>query len=140
MKVQGSSVSYILQPKPITQRASHQESHKSTSASTEVTEVNSSTSQAQSADLTHMTPMQMREWLNEQLRTGKMTFDESTPFVGMTIGAETNNSPVNYLQRIQDGIDGAAWRGDKQGKSMWEMALDIAERYQYQTFGISTFA
>lgn len=81
----------------------------------------------------------MFEWMNEQLRTGKMTFDESTPFLGMTIGHEIDNRPVNYLQKIQGGIEAAAWRGDPKEKAMWEMALNIAERYQYQNIGISTY-
>jgi len=86
--------------------------------------------------------MQMREWVNDQLRAGKMALDESTVFVGMTIGAEIDNSLVNYLQKIKGGIDAAISRSDSEseGKVRREMALDIVERYQYQSLGISAFA
>ena len=96
--------------------------------------------EAKPADLTNMTPMRMREWINDQIRSGNMTLDESTPFMGMTVGAEVDNSPVNYLQKIRVGIEAAVWRGDAEGKSRWEMALEVAKRYQYQSLGISTFA
>lgn len=138
MKIQSSAATYM--PPPTTQRANAQDSFKDALATAEATQVNNNAATTKRADLTHMTPMEMREWLNEQLRTGKMTLDESTPFVGMTIGAETNNSPVNYLEKIKGGIEAAIWRGNAESKAMWEMALEVAERYQYQNIGISTFA
>lgn len=140
MKIQSNPASYMPQQTTATQRASAQESFKNALASAEATQTNSNASQAKRADLTNMTPMDMRHWLNDQIRTGKMTLDESTPFVGMTIGAEVDNRPVNYLQKIQGGIEAAAWRNDPKEKAMWEMALKIAERYQYQNIGISTYA
>jgi len=128
MKIQSSAASYMPQQTLTAQRANAQDSFKGALASAEATQANNNASPAKRADLTNMTPMQMREWLNEQIRTGKMTLDESTPFVGMTIGAETNNSPVNYLQKIKGGIEAAIWRGNAESKAMWEMALEIAER------------
>lgn len=141
MKIQSNPASYMTQHPPAAQRANAQESFKNTLASAEVAQTNNNASSpVQRADLTNMTPMDMRNWLNDQIRTGKMTLDESTPFMGMTIGAEADNSPVNYLQKIKGGIEAATWRGNAESKAMWKMALNIAERYQYQNIGIRTFA
>ncbi|WP_322995095.1 hypothetical protein [Castellaniella sp.] len=138
MKIQNSTTAYMPQRTNPTQGVHAEGAFKNVLNRAETAQTNSHAAQTKPADLTNMTPMQMREWLNDQIRTGKMTLDESTPFVGMTIGAEVNNSPVNYLLKIQGGIEAAAWRGDPKEKAMWAMALDIAERYQHQS--ISTFA
>ena len=46
------------------------------------------TPSARSADSTSMTRQEMTDWMNEQIRTGKMSLDES---VGNNRGRTTNN-------------------------------------------------
>lgn len=59
------------------------------------------TSSARSADFTSMTRQEMTDWMNEQIRTGKMSFDESAPFMGMTmkISVETGQ-PVDMATAV----------------------------------------
>lgn len=37
------------------------------------------------SDFTSMTRKEMFDWMNEQIRSGKMSLDESSPFLGMTM-------------------------------------------------------
>jgi len=69
---------------------------------------------AKQPDFTHMTRQEMRDWVNEQLRSGKMTIDESSPFVAMIIKisaitgreipAESDTERQNFIQNAKDGL------------------------------------
>jgi len=74
-------------------------------------------------DFTHMTRQEMRDWVNEQLRTGKMTFEESSPFVAMTIKisaitgkevpAESDTEQLNFIEKAQAGLQYALSRNNE---------------------------
>ncbi|MFG6430441.1 hypothetical protein [Roseateles sp. LYH14W] len=93
----------------------------------------------------------MRSWLNEQIRGGKMSLDESRPFMAMTmkvpvaggIGeshAATDPERINFVERVRAGIDGAQSRGDITSTKMLEAALLAMSRSQGHAVGIDTRA
>lgn len=103
------------------------------------------------ADFSSMTRQDMRSWLNDQIRSGKMSLDESSPFMAMTmkmpvaggIGespAATDSDKINFVERVRAGIDGAKSRGDITSTKMLEAALLVMSRSQGQAVGIDTHA
>ncbi len=73
-------------------------------------------------DFTSMTRQQLFDWMNQQIRSGKMSLDESTPFLGMTmkISAATgepvdmasDGERIDFVAKARGGIDGALERRD----------------------------
>lgn len=101
-------------------------------------------------DFTGMTRQQLFDWMNSQIRSGAMSLDESTPFLGMTlkIDAQTmqpvdmasDTTPVNFMDNARQGIAGALWRGDQDSAARLQAALDTMQRYQGQVTGVDITA
>lgn len=76
--------------------------------------------EAKPTDFSHMSCRELRTWINEQLRSGKMTFDESTSYVSLTLNGMPVNGDMNsyqdktqdYVAVVERGIEGAKWRND----------------------------
>lgn len=92
------------------------------------------------ADFTKMTRQEMFDWMNNQIRSGKMTLDESSPFMAMTIkiSAETgktvdmatDTTQVNFTETARDGIDGALSRNDQELAERLQTVLEIMQKNQ----------
>ncbi|MCE4062315.1 hypothetical protein LXM60_19125 [Pandoraea sputorum] len=101
-------------------------------------------------DFGDMTRQQMRDWVNDQIRSGQMSLDDSSPFMAMTmkvpvdgsagIPAELDPERIDFAQRAREGIAGALALNDPANAKRLQQALDIMSRYQGQTVGISTSA
>jgi hypothetical protein len=75
-----------------------------------------------SVDFTSMTRQELFDWMNGEIRSGRMSLDESTPFLGMTVKLSaatgqsvdmaTDTERYNFVDRMQQGIAGAHWRHD----------------------------
>ncbi|MGC4075997.1 MAG: hypothetical protein QM702_02980 [Rubrivivax sp.] len=73
-------------------------------------------------DFTSMTRQELFDWMNQQIRSGKMSLDESTPFLGMTmkVSAATGEAVdmagdgerIDFVAKARGGIDGALERRD----------------------------
>lgn len=108
--------------------------------------VNAESSSVTKADFNDMTRQQLFDWMNGQIRSGAMSLDESTPFLGMTlkIDAQTmqpvdmasDTAPVDFMDKARQGIAGALWRGDQDGAARLRAALDAMQRYQGQVTGV----
>ncbi|NMG37305.1 hypothetical protein GRF61_22865 [Azoarcus sp. TTM-91] len=96
---------------------------------------------AEKVDFTSMTRQEMRDWLNEQIRSGKMALDGSEAFMAMTmkipvggsgveVPAESDSARYDFMGKLSDGILGARSRGDEAALQRLESALQIAQRYQ----------
>ena len=93
-------------------------------------------------DFTQMTRQNMRDWLNAQIRSGKMSFDDSTPFVGMTmkvsvqgfqpVDSATDMTPINFIDKARAGIAGALSRNDREGAKQLQAALASMLKFQGQ--------
>jgi hypothetical protein len=102
------------------------------------------------ADFTDMTRQEMRDWVNDQIRAGRMSLDESTPFVGMTlrvsmqdlkpIDSSTDSVRVNFIENARSGIEGAFSRNDQDEAKRLQAALDLMVKYQRQAIAVDTHA
>ncbi len=97
-------------------------------------------------DFTSMTRQQMFDWMNNQIRSGAMSLDDSTPFLGMSLKMDaqtgqpvdmaTDTTPVNFIDRATQGIAGALWRGDQEQAARLQSALATMHRYQGQVTSV----
>ncbi|MBL8468018.1 hypothetical protein [Methyloversatilis discipulorum] len=92
------------------------------------------TPSARSADFTSMTRQEMTDWMNEQIRTGKMSLHESAPFMGMTmkisvetgqpIDMATDTTRINFIEKARLGIEGARSLNDQKLAERLQSAID----------------
>jgi len=90
-------------------------------------------------DFTNMTRQEMRDWINNQLSSGKITVDESSAFVAMTIKvsaldgrvipAENDFSRQNFIQIAKDGLQSSISRNDEAASKWLVSALSIMSKY-----------
>ncbi len=103
---------------------------------------------ATQADFTSMTRQDMRDWVNGQIRSGKMSLDDSGPFMAMTmkipvgggnggeLSATSDGTRYDFTQRVRDGIQGALSRNDETTLKMLQSAMSIMQQNQSQTIGV----
>lgn len=84
------------------------------------------------ADFTSMTRQEMRDWVNGEIRAGRMTVDVSSPFITMTLQfdgfgepADTGNERVDFLDMARRGIEAAHYFHNPEGAERFQAALDI---------------
>lgn len=97
-------------------------------------------------DFTGMTRQQLFDWMNNQIRSGAMSLDDSTSFLGMVLKVDaatgqpvdmaTDSTLVNFVDRATQGIAGALSRGDQDGAARLQAALATMQRYQGQVTGV----
>lgn len=102
------------------------------------------------ADFTSMTRQEMFDWMNDQISSGKMSLDESTPFLGMTmkisvatgqpVDMATDSARINFVEKAQQGIEGALSRNDQDLAERLQMAIDIMHRNQGRRSGVDARA
>lgn len=105
----------------------------------------SQTSSARSADFTSVTRQEMTDWMNEQIRTGKMSLDESAPFMGMTmkisvetgqpVDMATDTTRINFIEKARLGIEGARSLNDQKLAERLQRAMDKMHRSQGPAIG-----
>jgi hypothetical protein len=99
-------------------------------------------------DFTSMTRKELFDWMNSKLKSGEMSFDDSSAFLGMTMKIPVDAGPgtmvplddqerVNFLQMAQDGIAGAMSRNDKVTIKMLQSAIQTMQRYESQIIGVN---
>ena len=102
------------------------------------------------ADFSSMTRQEMFSWMNEQIRSGKMSFDERSPFLGMTmkisvstgqpVDMATDTTRIDFTEKARSGIEGALSRNDPDAAKRLQAALDTMLKNQGQMFGMDTWA
>lgn len=102
------------------------------------------------SDFTSMTRQEIFDWMNGQIRSGKMSLDESAPFLGMTmkisvatgqsVDMATDTTRVNYFEKARLGIEGALSRNDPELAQRLQGAIEIMYRQQGQTLGVDAHA
>jgi len=85
-----------------------------------------------------MTRKDLISWMNGQIRAGKMSLDESTPFValGMSIPANGNSledsyapsERLNFIEIANRGIEGALSRHDENEAKALQNVLDVMQK------------
>ncbi len=93
-------------------------------------------------DFTRATRQELFDWMNGEIRAGRMTLHESTSFLAMTLKIDpatnkavdmaTDTQRYDFTQRLRDDIEGAYWRRDRDAAARLEAALETLLRYQQQ--------
>jgi hypothetical protein len=113
-------------------------STNSTSFSSALTAATAKTSTVKQADFTSMTRQEMFDWMNGQIRSGKMSLDESSPFLGMTmkvsvatgqpVDMATDTTRINFIEKARLGIEGALSRNDPDSAKKLQIAIEAMHR------------
>lgn len=92
---------------------------------------------AASPDFSDMTRQDLFDWMNNEIRSGRMTLDESAPFLGMTVkisaetgqpvDAATDSERCDFTAMARQGVDDALSRGDAALAERLRSALAIME-------------
>lgn len=74
-----------------------------------------SSAEGEALDFTSMTRQDLFDWMNGELRSGDMSFDESSPFLGMTlkisaatgepVDMATDTARIDFAEKARQGID-----------------------------------
>jgi hypothetical protein len=92
-------------------------------------------------DFGKMTRKELADWINDRLRAGDMTLDESSSFVGMTMSIPVDGSrpaglndtdKIDFFKNATEGLQAARQRGDTAGVARLDGALRMMERFQGQ--------
>jgi hypothetical protein len=91
-------------------------------------------------DFTQMTRQEMFDWMNSELKSGKMSFEESSAFLGMTlqvsvetgepVDMRTDTTVYDFTAIARRGIEGARSRNDEKAAQRLEEALALMWRQQ----------
>jgi hypothetical protein len=102
-------------------------------------------------DFSSMSPSQMRSTVNDLIRSGKMTLDESSPLLGMmgppaslwagsgSPPAEAyrmDDQPIDAFAKLKAGINGAQSTGDSRNVEALGKTLDALLRLQGTTASV----
>ena len=98
----------------------------------------------QTTDFTSMTRKELFDWMNSKIKSGEMSFDQSTTFVSMTLsfpvdGAYTgldDTEHVNFMKAVEKGMLGAQQRNDTEMVERLQNTLRIMDRYQGEISGV----
>lgn len=99
---------------------------------------------SESADFTAMTRQQLFDWMNGQIRAGKLSLDDSTAFLGMTIKVSVASgqpvplagdaSRIDFIEKARQGVVGALERKDPALAKRLETAIAFMLRNQGQPY------
>ena len=92
------------------------------------------------ADFTAMTRQELRDWVNDEIRAGRMTVEESAPFLPLTfrmdetgtceIPAETDAQRFDFLAKTRSNIDAALSMNDNHFAERLRFVLDYMQSRQ----------
>ncbi|WP_028580867.1 hypothetical protein [Desulfogranum japonicum] len=119
-----------------------------TSFSAKLAAATAENSTVKQADFTSMTRQDMFDWMNNEIRSGNMSLDESSPFMGMTIkipvaagqqpvDMATDTSRINFIEKARLGIEGALSRNDQDLADKLQMAIELMHTAQGKTIGVN---
>jgi hypothetical protein len=98
----------------------------------------------QTTDFTDMTRSDLFDWVNSKIKSGEMSLDDSSAFLGMTMKVPVNGAyaglddqeHVNFVQKAQDGMTWAQQHNDSDMLKQLQAALGAMQKYQGQLSGV----
>lgn len=125
-------------------------STNATSFSSALSAASDSSVKIEKADFHAMTRKEIFDWMNDQIRSGKMSLDDSTVFLGMTmkisvatglpVDIETDMTRVNFVEKARLGIEGALFNNDPDLAKRLAAAIEVMRKYQGQPLRVDTHA
>lgn len=101
-------------------------------------------------DFTSMTRKELLDWVNGEIKSGRMTVADSSPFVGMTIkisaytkqpvDIDTDATRYDFTDIAAKGVEGAHWFGNEKLAESLEWAIGAMRRAQGGKAGIELTA
>jgi hypothetical protein len=98
---------------------------------------------ASNIEFKNATRQEVFNWMNGEILAGRMTVDESTPFLGMTlkmsaatfrpVDMATDHERINFVQKAQLGIEWADAHGFRDQAAYLRHALGIMQRVEAQS-------
>lgn len=102
-------------------------------------------SNSATVDFTNMSRQDLRDWSNEQIKSGKMTLDDASPFMFMSLDIPVSgdynlnlNKKVDFFSIVENGLDGAKSNHDLTSLELLEKALNIMKNNQKNNVDITT--
>jgi hypothetical protein len=98
----------------------------------------------QKTDFTNITRSDLADWVNSKIKSGEMSLDDSSAFVGLTMKIPVNGAyaglddqeNVNLVQKAQDGMTWAQQHNDTDMLKRLQAALGTMQQYQGQVSGV----
>ncbi|MCP1243908.1 hypothetical protein GOB86_14960 [Acetobacter lambici] len=95
-------------------------------------------------DFTNMSRQELRDWSNEQIKSGKMTLDDASPFMFMSLDIPVSgdynlnlNKKVDFFSIVKNGLEGAKSNHDFESLGLLEKALHIMKNNQTNSVDIT---
>lgn len=107
----------------------------STSLSNAATSATADTPQKE-VNFASMSRNDLRSWINEQLKAGRISHDDAWSLAFMTMNIPVDGSsmgdnmdkPVNFLEMARGGLQGAHQRSDKTTEEMLDSVLKVMSK------------
>lgn len=100
----------------------------------------------QQADFTHMTRKGLADWMNAQIKSGRMSLDDSSGLLGMTMAVPVNapsgrltlddRAQIDFFALAQDGMAWARQHGDSAQLQTLQKAMDIMTQHQGESISV----
>ena len=84
--------------------------------------------------------------MNDQIRSGQMSLDDSSPFLGMTmkvtvatgqpVDMAADSTRINFVEKARLGIEGALSNNDPDLAKRLQTAIEIMRKQQGQTLSV----
>ncbi len=97
-----------------------------------------------------MTRQEMFDWMNDQIRSGKMSLIDGTPFLrmkikisvksGQPVDMATDNTRVNFMEKARQGVEAALSRNEQDLADRLKRTIEIMHINQGATFGVDARA
>ncbi|XZE18745.1 hypothetical protein SH449x_004047 [Pirellulaceae bacterium SH449] len=140
MKIESSSNSYWNQsPKNRADNVDMVSMLAPAQGARQVAETESSQGFSSDLDFSNMTRRELFDWMNNQIRSGQMTVDESTPFLAMSLKVKLSGEPVDmdtdpirmdFVDIAKQRFDAAESRGDFEIADRWRIAWNSLQQLQ----------
>lgn len=135
-------------PAPV--RNGHHESFSSVLGATRIDQSPTQSASVERINFNSMTRQEMRDWVNGQIRSGKMSLDESSPLMAMTMqisvatgqptDSATDTTPIDFVEKARQGVEGALSRNDAEAAKRLQLAIEIMLKRQGEVIGVDARA
>ncbi len=145
MKIGSSTSDLFAHRAQVTNLTSHADSSASFASvlaeKTQETTENISSAPVKKYDFSNMTPQALHETMSALFQSGQVSFDETLSFLGLIPSPldkvnydgkvpTSYYQPVNFFAQIQERIEGALSRSEKQSAERLQQAADTLRRFQ----------